>query len=64
MFSKLDKNTVDRSRENRSPKRKYFEIQKSQTGFGVLHVKLHNWLNNSPQIQSQTSEGFFVTSGI
>ena len=62
MFSKLDKSTVDQSCENRSPKRKYFEIQKSQTRFGVLRVKLHKWPHNSPQIQSQNSEGSFVTS--
>ena len=64
MFSKLDKNTVDQSCKNSSPKRTYFEFKKSQTRFGVLHVKVANWPHNSPHIQSQNSEGFFVKSGI
>ena len=48
VFSKLDKSTLEQLCKNSSPKRKYFEIQKSQTRFGVLHVKLHKWPHNSP----------------
>ena len=33
MFSKLDKNTVDQSCKNSSPKRKYFELKKSEAHF-------------------------------
>ena len=68
MFSKLDKNTVtvDQSCRNSSPKRKYFELKKNQRQirFDVLHFKADDWPNNSPQIQSQNSERFFMKSGI
>ena len=63
MFLKLDKNAADQSCKNSSPKRKYVELKKSQTRFGVLHVKAADWPNNSPQIQSQNSERFFMKSG-
>ena len=60
MCSKLDKNTVDQSCKNSSPKRKYLELEKSDA-LCVLHVKVANWPHNSLQINSVAK---FEKSGI